>query len=32
VTVDRYAEIYAAHRWNVPAQFNIARLVGVFVQ
>ena len=21
---DRYAEIYAAHRWNVPAQFNIA--------
>src|SRR4030095_16575326 len=24
VTVDRYAEIYAAHRWEVPAQFNIA--------
>jgi len=24
VIADRYAEIYAAHRWNVPAQFNIA--------
>ena len=22
--VDRYAEIHAAHRWNVPADFNIA--------
>jgi acetyl-CoA synthetase len=21
---DRYAEIHAAHRWNVPAQFNLA--------
>jgi acetyl-CoA synthetase len=24
MTVDRYAEIFAAHRWEVPAQFNIA--------
>jgi acetyl-CoA synthetase len=24
---DRYAEIFAAHRWNVPAEFNIARAV-----
>ncbi len=23
-TVDRYAEIHAAHRWNIPADFNIA--------
>lgn len=23
MTTDRYAEIYAAHRWEVPAQFNI---------
>src|SRR6185295_11648541 len=22
---DRYAEIFAAHRWNVPPQFNIAQ-------
>jgi len=24
MTADRYAEIYAAHRWEVPARFNIA--------
>jgi acetyl-CoA synthetase len=24
MAVDRYAELHAAHRWNVPAQFNIA--------
>jgi acetyl-CoA synthetase len=24
MTTDRYAEIFAAHRWDVPAQFNIA--------
>ena len=23
-TVDRYAEVHAAHRWNIPADFNIA--------
>jgi acetyl-CoA synthetase len=23
--IDRYAELYAAHRWDVPADFNIAR-------
>ena len=25
MAVDRYAEIFAAHRWSVPAQFNIAQ-------
>ena len=25
MTVDRYAEICAAHRWDVPARFNIAQ-------
>jgi acetyl-CoA synthetase len=25
MTVDRYAELHAGHRWNVPADFNIAR-------
>ena len=25
MAADRYAEIFAAHRWNVPAQFNIAQ-------
>ena len=25
MAVDRYREIVAAHRWNVPAQFNIGR-------
>ena len=25
MAVDRYAEIHAAHRWDVPAHFNIAR-------
>ena len=25
MTADRYASIYAAHRWDVPAQFNIAQ-------
>ena len=24
--VDRYADIFAAHRWNVPAEFNIAQV------
>ena len=24
MTTDRYAEIFAAHRWDVPAQFNLA--------
>ena len=24
MSVDRYAEVFAAHRWNVPARFNIA--------
>jgi acetyl-CoA synthetase len=27
MTVDRYREICAAHRWNVPADFNIAHAV-----
>ena len=27
MTVDRYREICAAHRWSVPADFNIARAV-----
>src|SRR5438874_5947361 len=27
MTVDRYPEICAAHRWNVPAEFNIAHAV-----
>ena len=24
MSVDRYAEVFAAHRWNVPARFNVA--------
>src|SRR5437016_3319536 len=27
MTADRYPEICAAHRWNVPSEFNIARAV-----
>ena len=25
MTVDRYAELYRSHRWNVPAEFNVAQ-------